>query len=190
MQECRSHPTPTRKTCLWTPAAGVAGPILSSDASVTAELVCLPIRPPPILCRISHPCPGLTAAFCPCIVYSKISTRLDHLNKSGSPHPSGGDACGGSCIGYAATCCIGVACILQVRVSVSAGFNRRMAQPFRRQFNEATPVADTTSLVTVAPISLLHAAAMFATLSKSLVKLSSRRTVTGNSRINLYSFPT
>ncbi|KAF9783357.1 PLAC8 family-domain-containing protein [Thelephora terrestris] len=55
----------------------------------------------------------LTAVFCPCIVYSKISTRLDHLNKNGSPHPSGGDACGGSCIGYTATCCIGVSCILQ-----------------------------------------------------------------------------
>lgn len=43
---------------------------------------------------------GLTAAFCPCIVYSKINTRLSHLSNRGSPHSSGGDACGGVCFGY------------------------------------------------------------------------------------------
>lgn len=31
------------------------------------------------------------AWFCPCFVYGKNSSRLNHLNTQGTPHPAGGD---------------------------------------------------------------------------------------------------
>ena len=124
MRECRSRPTITPKTCLWTRMASVIGPILSLDASVTVAHVGFHI----VFVRINRSSPsvlGLTATFCPCIVYSKINTRLGHLSNHGSPHPSGGDACGCACIGYAVTCWIGVSCILQVRLFLVIHFSFR-----------------------------------------------------------------
>ena len=51
-------------------------------------------------------------------MYSRISTRLDHLAHNGSPHPTGGDNFSGACLGYAATAYLGVSCILVVRFPV------------------------------------------------------------------------
>ncbi|KAK7457208.1 hypothetical protein VKT23_010508 [Stygiomarasmius scandens] len=35
------------------------------------------------------------ACWCPCIVYGENMTRLEHLTTQGTPHPEGGDSCGG-----------------------------------------------------------------------------------------------
>ncbi|KAF9783344.1 PLAC8-domain-containing protein [Thelephora terrestris] len=54
------------------------------------------------------------ATFCPCIVYSQITSRLDHLATRGSPHPSGGEVFTSECLGYAVTRILGVSCLLQM----------------------------------------------------------------------------
>ena len=131
---------------------------------------------------------GLTAVFCPCIAHSLVHTRFDHLSKHGSPHPSGGDACGSACFLYAITSCIGVSCILQVRLFVVTDFGRRGTQALYSALNEATLVIDTTSLVTLAPTASSPAAAMFAASSKSPVRSSLRRTLMGNRPIK-FSYP-
>jgi Cys-rich protein (TIGR01571 family) len=72
-------------------------------------------------CRTLISFTGLTATFCPCILYSQNGSRLNHLAYQGSPHPSGGDAFTGACFGYTVTACVGVSCFLQVRLSVPIG---------------------------------------------------------------------
>ncbi|KAF9646293.1 hypothetical protein BDM02DRAFT_3118877 [Thelephora ganbajun] len=104
MKQCRSHPIPTPRTCLWAHTASVIGLILSVDASATATSV-LP--------------PGSVLVLC-----TLINTRLDYLSNHGTPNPSGGDACGGACFSYAATARVGVACILRVRLAVVISFSR------------------------------------------------------------------
>ena len=47
----------------------------------------------------------LTATFGSCIMCSKVNSRLNHLAYRGSPHPSGGESCGVSCLCYVLACC-------------------------------------------------------------------------------------
>jgi len=53
--------------------------------------------------------------WCPCIVFSQNKSRLEHLNRNGTPHPQGGEAMGGDCLTYGglAVCC-GLGWILQI----------------------------------------------------------------------------
>ena len=139
-----------------------------------------------VLVEPHPPVPGLTATFCPCIVYSKISSRLDHLSNRGSPHPSGGDACSGACVGYAATCYCGISCILQVRFHVITNSSRRKTQPPHRRSNEGGLVVATTSPVTVVLTASLPVAATFATSSRSLVRSKLRRGLMRNRLIEFH----
>ena len=66
-------------------------------------------------------------------------------------------------------------------------FNYHGAHPLRSQSNGAILVIAIVSLVMVALISLLRVAATSATLSKSLVRSSSRKTPMGNRLINFIS---
>jgi len=66
--------------------------------------------------------------FCPCILYSKNKTRMQHLAETGAPHPEGGEAVGIDCAIYCGlTVCTGFAWILQ-------GFNRTQT---RERYNIA-----------------------------------------------------
>ncbi|KAH8085981.1 PLAC8-domain-containing protein, partial [Cristinia sonorae] len=40
----------------------------------------------------------LTAWCCPCIVWGQNKTRLEHLERTGQPHPDGGESCGSDCM--------------------------------------------------------------------------------------------
>ena len=128
--ECSSWPsTPTSNTYLWTMRASAAGLTLSSGASTTLVPVCLLDH----VCfgRTSLSVSGLTALFCPCIVYSRVNSRLNHLAFRGSPHPEGGDSFGPPCLCYAATCICGGAFCLQVRPVVTDPSCWRAQPPHR-----------------------------------------------------------
>jgi len=53
--------------------------------------------------------------FCPCVVFSQNKTRLEHLDRTGTPHPAGGDGLGGDCVTYGALAvCCGLGWVLQI----------------------------------------------------------------------------
>ncbi|KAL5498730.1 hypothetical protein ACEPAH_2085 [Sanghuangporus vaninii] len=52
---------------------------------------------------------------CPCMLYSQIQTRYNHLESRGTPHPDGGDSCGGDCFLHCLlTSCLSAGWILQI----------------------------------------------------------------------------
>ncbi|KAH8828525.1 PLAC8 family-domain-containing protein [Flagelloscypha sp. PMI_526] len=54
------------------------------------------------------------AMWCPCILYSKVKHRYDHLERKGFPDPEhGGGVCTGFCMLYAAMAWIASPCVLQ-----------------------------------------------------------------------------
>ncbi|KAF8589183.1 PLAC8-domain-containing protein [Ramaria rubella] len=67
------------------------------------------------------------AWFCPCIVYSQNKSRIEHLEKWGFPHPSGGKSCSGDCcIHCLLTGCGGWGWILQMGVRSSIRMRYRI----------------------------------------------------------------
>ncbi|KAJ7595413.1 PLAC8-domain-containing protein [Mycena floridula] len=66
------------------------------------------------LCSCGDQCGTfLLSCFCPCIVYGQNKSRIDHLTHRGSPHPSGGDICGGGSWLYGGLLWFGVSCFLE-----------------------------------------------------------------------------
>ncbi|KAL5476751.1 hypothetical protein ACEPAI_2937 [Sanghuangporus weigelae] len=52
---------------------------------------------------------------CPCMLYSQIQTRYNHLESRGTPHPDGGDSCGGDCFLHCLlTSCLSAGWVLQI----------------------------------------------------------------------------
>lgn len=188
IQEWRPPPIATPGTCLWTRVTSVVGPTPSLDPFATVPLVSFPghIRFLVGPHWFSTSVPVFAACLCPCIVYSNIGVRLDHLSNQGSPHPNGDEACDGDCVGYAATCCF-VSCLLQVRSTVVAGFSCWITQPPHRWLGEGKFVGITTSPVAVVATASLPTSAIFAASSRSLVRSNLRRTVTGTGSLKLSS---
>ncbi|KAF9021715.1 hypothetical protein BDP27DRAFT_1159481, partial [Rhodocollybia butyracea] len=56
-----------------------------------------------------------TACLCPCLIYGRNKTRMDHLANRGSPEPDGGTA-GGACVAYGLSFLLGVVpgCAMQI----------------------------------------------------------------------------
>lgn len=55
----------------------------------------------------------------PCVIYSQNKTRLEHLERQGYPHPTGGESFGGDCCIYYLVAGLGCHCILQVKPVIS-----------------------------------------------------------------------
>ena len=71
---------------------------------------------------------GLLACFCPCIVYSKVKGRHDHLESTGRPHPSGGESLSGDCCVHCTlTSVFGMGWVLQVRQSFASVTRKKIA---------------------------------------------------------------
>jgi len=51
---------------------------------------------------------------CPCLVFGKNVSRLDHLQIQGRPHPSGGDMVNGDCVTYGALLYCGCPCLVHM----------------------------------------------------------------------------
>lgn len=96
-----------------TRTAGVVGPTLSTPAAL------LPVHFSK-LCLLgwTSPSPVLTAICCPCVVHSRIISRIEYPDKNGSRHPSGGDSINGSCVRCVASCGL-----TRVRLSIVTGFS-------------------------------------------------------------------
>lgn len=130
---------------------------------------------------------GLAATFCPCFLFSKINSRLNHLIYRGSPHPYGGDG-RGHCVSYSCTWCFGIPCIMQVRLSLITGFRYWRSYSLPRRFNEGASVTATTSTVLFVATTSPPVVATFVTSSRGLVRSNSRRALSADRSIE-FSFP-
>ncbi|PPQ97131.1 hypothetical protein CVT26_000616 [Gymnopilus dilepis] len=64
----------------------------------------------------------MMATFVPCIVYGQNKHRYEHLNSHGTPHPTGGPMCSGSCFTHGLATLCGVNFIFQM---INRGHVRR-----------------------------------------------------------------
>jgi Cys-rich protein (TIGR01571 family) len=62
------------------------------------------------------------ATFLPCIVYGQNKHRYEHLNAKGTPHPTGGPMCSGSCMTHGLSTICGLNFLFQM---VNRGHVRR-----------------------------------------------------------------
>ncbi|KDR66535.1 hypothetical protein GALMADRAFT_80634 [Galerina marginata CBS 339.88] len=68
----------------------------------------------------------IVACFCPCIVYSKVKHRYEHLNAKGYPDPEhGGGVCSSDCMihGLVSYCGFGFLMQMMQRGSIRARYN-------------------------------------------------------------------
>lgn len=115
--------------------------------------------------------PGCISWFFPCIIYSQNKTRLEALERTGQPHPSGGDSIGGDCCIHAGLTFCGCGWVLQVLFFNFFLQAMVLNHHFRLGLVPLSGIA-TASRVAAAAIAWLHAAALLANSPKEAGKLN------------------
>jgi hypothetical protein len=85
----------------------VIGAMGSVDVAAMLEpvgFVFIPFSGGPIL--MTWTLIGILACFCPCIVYSKVKHRYQHLNSKGYPDPENGGCCNSDCMIHGVITCV------------------------------------------------------------------------------------